>query len=351
MATCANCGSDNPDGSKFCGNCGNALQAAEPETTPPVDEPSAAPTTEQPGGYTPEHAAFNEALAAINSPGGADAPTTEQPPAGNVPPATENLPPVTQPPVESTTPQPPVTSVAPPPLTPTAPVTPTTETMPPAISSTGTGGPNKKVLAIVGGVVGLLLILGAAWFFFIRDDSEPTLAEGGLEVDEGTTEEEPTEEEVTDDTSDAPVEGEDPAGTAAFDSFEAFIIPSVGPYSITQESAEPCEPPCIFPESAHAESLETYQVTWDAGGPESEIYGEFLRYPTDVEAGGGVAETIGFLESSGYAEVDSFEINGVPGTVYQSPDSEVLLYQESNVMMGLFGNKGYPIEFVGYLNQ
>lgn len=342
MATCAKCGSDNPHGSKFCGNCGNALQAAEPETTPPVDEPAAAPTTEQPGGYAPEHAAYNEALAAINAQPGADAPTTEQPPAGNVPPATENLPPVTQPPVEATTPQPPVTSVTPPPLTPTAPVTPTTETIPPAVAATG-GGSNKKVLAIVGGVVGLLLILGAAWFFFIRDDSEPTVADGGLEVDEGTT-----EEEVTDDASDAPVD--DPVAPAAFDSIQPFIAQTAGPYSITQESADPCTPPCIFPPEAHEGSLETYQVIWEAGTTESQIFGEFLRYPSETEALAGVAATATYLESGTYDEVGTFTLQGVPGTVYESPDSEILLYQVSNLMMGLHGNPGYPTEFEGYLD-
>ena len=351
MASCSNCGSDNPDGSKFCGNCGTALQTgeAEPtpavEPTPPVDP---APPAGPPAGYTPEHAAYNEALAAINAQGGADAPATEQPTEA-MPPATQNLPPAAQPPVDATTPQPPVTSVTPPPLAPTPPVTPTTETMPPTVTASGADGSSKKVLAIVGGIVGLLLILGAVWFFFIRDDSEPNVAQGGLEEVEGTTEEDPAEGEVTDDTGDVPAD--DPVDPAAFDSIQPFIAQSAGPYSITQESPEQCEPPCIFPESAHAESLETYQATWDAGSPESEIYGEFIRYPTDTEAAGGIAETVGFLESSGYAEVDSFELQGVPGTVYQSPDSEILLWQGSNLMMGLVGNKGYPIEFIGYLNQ
>jgi hypothetical protein len=320
------------------------LQAAEPETTPPVDESSAAPTTEQPGGYTPEHAAYNEALAAINTQPGADAPTTEQPPAGNVPPATENIPPVTQPPVEAATPQPPVTSATPPPLTPTAPVTPTTETMPPAVAATG-GGSNKKVLAIVGRVVGLLLILGAAWFFFIRDDSEPETP--GIRLSDEPLNDESDEEGVTDDATDAPVE--DPADPAQFDSILDLVVQSAGPYSITQESADQCEPPCIFPESAHAESLETYQATWDAGGPDSQIFGEFLRYPTETEAAAGVAETVGFLESSAYQAVDTFTLQGSEGTVFHSEDSEILLFQVSNVMVGFHGNFGYPIEFIGHI--
>jgi hypothetical protein len=216
--------------------------------------------------------------------------------------------------------------------------------MPPAVAASGGGGPNKKVLALVGGGVALLLILGAVWFFFIRDDSEP--APENTRSDAFLGSDPSDEEEVTDDASDAPIEGE---GDAAFEAIAPYVAQSAGPYSITQESADPCTPPCIFPPEAHDSSLETYQATWDAGGPDSEIFGEFMLYPSSNEALVGVEQTIAFLESSGYQEVDTFTLQGVPGTVYQSPTSEVLLYQESNLMMGLFGNPGFPIEFVGYL--
>jgi hypothetical protein len=337
MATCAECGSANPDGSRFCGSCGKPLPTAE--AAAPEEDVSSAPTTEQPAtGYTPQHAAYNEALAAINAPSSAGGPTTEEPAA-----TTE------QPAAAPTAQQPPVTTVppvSPPPTPTTAAQPPVTSTMPPTVTSSG-GGSNKKVLALVGGGVALLLILGAVWFFFIRDDSEPV--SNPVELTDESLEDDSTEEEVTDDASVDP--GSDPVDPAAFDSIAPLIAQSAGPYSITQESAEPCTPPCIFPPEAHDSSLETYQATWDAGTPESEIFGEFMLYPSETEAAAGVAQTVGFLESSGYEAVDTFDIQGVPGTVYQSPDSEILLYQESNLMMGLFGNKGFPIEFVGYLNQ
>lgn len=335
MATCAECGSENPDGSRFCGSCGKPLPTAEAEAAAPEEDVSSTPTTEQPAGYTPEHAAYNEALAAINAPSSAGAPTTEEPAATTEQPA-------------ATVQQPPVTTAMAPTPAPTAPLPPMTSTIPPTVAASGRGGPNKKVLAIVGGGVALLLILGAVWFFFIRDDPEP--ASNNTRLSDEFFGSDPTdEEEVTDDASDAPVAGEDPAGDASFEAIAPYVVQSAGPYSITQESANPCTPPCIFPPEAHDGSLETYQVTWDAGSPASKIFGEFLRYPSSNEALVGVEQTIGFLESSGYQEVDTFTLNGVPGTVYQSPDSEILLYQESNLMMGLFGNKGYPIEFVGYL--
>ena len=332
MATCANCGSDNPEGSKFCGACGKPLEAAEPaaeETAaPPPSDPAGAPTEVQPG-YTPQHAAYNEALAAINAPASTGTPTSEQPSAPTEQqPATES-PTAQQPPVTTTPPVPPI------PVTPTPPAT-----MPPA-SGPG-GGSNKKVIfGVIGGLLALIAIVAAVWFFVLRDDeAEPAVAEDAPSIEET----ESTEEETTDDTP-PPAD----AGAGAFDSIEPLIAQSAGPYSITQQSSEPCQPPCIFPDGAHVGSIETMQATWDAGSPESEIYGEFLLYPSEAEALGGVDQTIAFLEQSGYGEIDTFSINGVPGTVYQSADAEVLLYQESNLMMGLFGNKGYPIEFVGYL--
>ena len=333
MAICAECGSENPDGSRFCGSCGKPLPAAE--AAAPEEDVSSAPTTEQPAGYTPEHAAYNEALAAINAPTSAGAPTTEQPAATTEQPA-------------ATVQQPPVTTVPPvaPPPSPTTPQPPLTSTMPPAVATSG-GGPNKKVLAIVGGGVALLLILGAVWFFFIRDDSEPVSE--NTRTDEFLGSDPSDEEEVVDDASVDP--GADPVDPAQFDSIAPLIAQSAGPYTITQESADPCTPPCIFPPEAHDSSLETYQATWDAGNPPSEIFGEFMLYPSEAEAATGVAQTVGFLESSGYEAVDSFELQGVTGTVYQSPDSEILLWQGSNLMMGLHGNYGFPIEFVGYLNQ
>ena len=336
MATCANCGSENPDESRFCGNCGQALQAAEPvEATPPEDQ-SAAPTTEQPAGYTPEHAAYNEALAAINAPG-AGAPTAEQPPATTEQPAATTEQPA------ATTPQPPVTTVPPVAPTPAPMAAPPTSSMPPDMAAAG-GGSNKKVLAIVGGVVGLLVILAAVWFFFLRQDETKPVAKDLGTVEEDA--EESTEEEVNDDASDVPIEGGD---GPVFDSLAALLVDSAGPYSITQQSSEPCEPPCIFPDDAHLGSLETAQATWDAGSPESQIYGEFLLYEDSTQAGTAFQTTASQLEASGYEPIGSVTIQDIEGTTYQSAENEVILYTAGNMMMGLVGNMGFPTEFVGYL--
>ena len=316
MATCANCGTQNPDQSKFCGNCGQALEAPAAQT----ESLETADATTPQEAATQQHAAYEAAMAAIN------APSTDVPPAAQSPQA------------------PPVA----PPVTPTAPVTPQPgETAPPAhvappgqtfTSAPPPGGSNKKVIMgiVIGSLAGLA-ILAAIWFFFLRDsDPEPVATTGTATEAEG--------EDVT-------TEGDVPAGEApAFDAIEPLIAQTAGPYSVTQTSSEACEPPCIFPSTAHAGSTETMQVTYDAGTPESQIYGEFLLYGTVEDAQAGLAATAADLEANGYTANGSFTIQGVTGTTYQSTEDEILLWSSSNLMMGLAGNKGYPTELVGYLD-
>ena len=309
MATCANCGTSNPDDAKFCGNCGQALTA-------PAEEATEAPTETVTPAPTREHAAYEEALAAISATA-SEAPTEQQ---TATPSATEVQPPAAQMP-------------PPQPAIPTGPL----------VGPPGTGGSNKKVFAIVGGAIALLAILAALYFFVLKDDGpEPKPVSGGTveEIDEGA-------EEV-------PAEGEeeaiDPAdGDAQFDSIAPLVASEIGPYSLTQQSSSPCEPPCIFPETAHTGSVETMQVSYDAGNSESQIYGEFLLHGTSEDTGAAVAETIASLESQGFSETGTFDIEGVTGTIYQDGEAEVALWSSSNLMMGLVGNLGYPTELVGYL--
>ena len=203
--------------------------------------------------------------------------------------------------------------------------------------STDQAGAQKRKL-VIGLVVGSLFglaILAAIYFLFLKgeDDPQPTGAAGEI-----------AGEEIPEEGGEAPV-GEEPA----FDSIAPLLAETAGPYTLLEQSSEPCEPPCIFPDAAHSGSTETLQARWDAGTAESGIYGEFLLYGTVEEAQAALSATAADLEARGFEAIDTFTLQGVDGTTYQDAEGEVLLWGSSNLMMGLYGSKGFPTEMVGYL--
>jgi len=208
-------------------------------------------------------------------------------------------------------------------------------------STTADEAAAQRRKVIIGTIVGALAglgILAAIYFLFLKDADEPHPTHAGT----GAVEEVP---------QDAPADAGAAPGDAAFDSIEPLIAREAGPYTLTQTTSDRCEPPCVFPDTAHVGSIETMQATWDAGDTESAIYGEFLLYGTAEEAQAGLAETTSDLQAQGYSAIDSFTIEGVTGTTYQDDmGNEVLVWGTSNLIMGLAGQPGYPTEFVGYLN-
>ena len=55
MIRCARCGTENPEGSRFCAQCGNQLATLEPEPAPPpvTSAPSPPPSSNEPPGVGP----------------------------------------------------------------------------------------------------------------------------------------------------------------------------------------------------------------------------------------------------------------------------------------------------------